>query len=134
MLHERWGCTEESRSHRRLGRAITGRVSPWPRRALLIALVLAAVGLLAGCAATDRLRCQMIPEPTWFRIEGAKPLPMTVIEVPHRGILKACQYASECGCAMRLESDGVCLVYVVVNAPESTRAHELRHCEGWGHP
>jgi hypothetical protein len=91
------------------------------------AIVVAALAL-PGCAA--------LVDADWQDHPAYTPLPARHLIVADADIEAACgphpgQYVY--GCAVRLASENVCLIYSRADPADWIMEHERRHCEGWDH-
>jgi hypothetical protein len=98
------------------GSSVTSRLGP-----------LIALGL-QGCAA--------LVESDWRESATHPPLRAYHLVVSDVQIEHACgshpgSYVF--GCALRLPSEGVCIIYTRRDPPQWLLMHEHRHCDGWDH-
>ena len=93
-----------------------------------LGLVLAALAL-SGCAGIEAG-----DQSDWNAQASHPPLRSFRVEIEATKLSAACnETRALLGCAVRLTSDRVCIIYTAPKAAAWVLAHEQRHCEGWDH-
>jgi hypothetical protein len=93
----------------------------------MIRQALLAASLLPGCA---------VPHYDWQERPSRASLPPYHLVVSDADMERTCgsrPWAYVFGCAVRLPSERVCLVYTRARPAAWIIEHEHRHCDGWDH-
>jgi len=89
--------------------------------------------LLAACALPG---CAALAEHDWHERPSQAPLPPYHLVVSEADLETACgsrPWTHVFGCAVRIPSEHVCLVYTRAQPAAWIIEHERKHCEGWDH-